>query len=120
MQKTYGNEIGGTEMVAPKWSHRKDVIPKYQRRPSSKFEAEMSKIFDITKSDGEWLWEEEKKLYQNPVKFSSSIGYITNKKAPLSTIYTLKRKLLKKPFSESCEPSTTIIVEAPVYDSSDG
>ena len=38
---------------------------KYQRRPISKFEAEMSKIFDITKSDGEWLCEEDKKFYQN-------------------------------------------------------
>ena len=93
---------------------------KYQRRPSSKFEAEMSNIFGITKSDGEWLCEEDQKLYQNQVKFSGSNGYITNKKAPLSTIHPLKRNFFKKPFSESCEPSTTMIVEAPEYDSSDG
>ena len=93
---------------------------KYQRRPSSKFEAEMSTIFNITNSDEEWLCEEAKKLYQNQVKFNSSIGYITNKKAPLSTIGPSKRKILKKPFNESCEPSTTIIVEPPEYDSSDG
>ena len=60
---------------------------KYQRRPTSKFEAKTSTIFNITKSDGEWLCEEDKKLYQNQVKFNGSIGYITNKKAPLSTIY---------------------------------
>ena len=80
----------------------------------------MSKIFNITKSDEEWLSEEDKKLYQNQVKFNSSIGYITNKKAPLSTIDPSKRKLLKEPFNESCEPSTTMKVEAPEYDSSDG
>ena len=55
---------------------------KYQRRPSSKFESEMSKIFDITKSDGEWLCEEDKKQYQNQVKFNGSIGYITKKRLP--------------------------------------
>ena len=93
---------------------------KYQHRPTSKFEAEMSKIFAFTKSDGEWLCEEDKKLYQNQVKFNGSSGYITNKKAPLSTIHPSRRKLLKKPFNESCEPSTTVIVEAPEYDSSDG
>ena len=93
---------------------------KYQRRPTSKFEAEMSKIFNIAKSDEEWLCEEAKKLYQNQVKFNSSIGYITNKKAPFSTNGLSKRKLLKEPFNESCEPSTTMIVEAPEYDSSDG
>ena len=93
---------------------------KYQRRPTSKFEAEMSKIFNITKSDEEWMCEEAKKLCQNQVKFNGSIGYITNKKAPLSTIDPSKRKLLKEPFNESCEPSTTMIVEAPEYDSSDG
>ena len=64
---------------------------KYQRRPSSKFEAEMSKIFDITKSDGEWLCEEDIKLYQSQAKFGGSIGYITNKKAPLSTIQPSKK-----------------------------
>ena len=32
MQKTYGNEIIGAEMVAPKWSHRKDVIPFYDMK----------------------------------------------------------------------------------------
>ena len=58
--------------------------------------------------------------YQNQVKFNSSIGYITNKKPPLSTIDPSKRKLLQKLFNESCEPSTTMIVEAPEYDSSDG
>ena len=68
----------------------------------------------------EWLCEEDKKLYQNQVKFNGSSGYITNKKAPLSTIHPSRRKLLKKPFNESCEPSTTVIVEAPEYDSSDG
>ena len=93
---------------------------KYQRRPTSKFEAEMSKIFNITNSDEEWVCEEAKKLYQNQVKLNRSIGYITNKKAPLSTIDPSKRKLLKEPFIESCEPSTTMIVEAPEYDSSDG
>ena len=65
---------------------------KYQRRPTSKFEAEMSKIFDITKSDGEWLCEKDKKLHQNQVKFNVSIGYITNKMAPLSTIHRSKKK----------------------------
>ena len=60
---------------------------KYQRRPTSKFEAKTSTIFNITKSDEEWLCEEDKKLYQNQVKFNGSIGYITNKNAPLSTIY---------------------------------
>ena len=79
----------------------------------------MSKIFNITNSDEEWLCEEAKKLYQNQVKFNS-IGYITNKKAPFSTIGPSKRKLLKEPFNESCKPSTTMIVEAPEYDSSDG
>ena len=59
---------------------------KYQRRPTSKSKAEMSKIFNFTKSDEEWLCEEDKKLYQNQVKFNGSIGYITNKKPPLSTI----------------------------------
>ena len=93
---------------------------KYQRRPTSKFEAEMSKIFNITNSDEEWLCEENKKLYQNQVKFNSSIGYITNKKAPFSTIGPSKRKLLKETFNESCEPSTTMIVEAQEYGSSDG
>ena len=93
---------------------------KYQRKPTSKFEAEMSKIFNITKSDEEWLCEEAKKLYQNQVKFIGSLGYITNKKAPLSTIDPSKRKLLKKPFNESCEPLTTTIVEVLEYDSSDG
>ena len=63
----------------------------YQRRPSSKFEAEMSKIFDITKSNGERLCEEDKKLYQGQVKFGGSIGYITNKKAHLSTIHPSKK-----------------------------
>ena len=80
----------------------------------------MSKIFNITKSDEEWLCEENKKLYQNQVKFNGSVGYITNQKAPLSTIDPSKRKLLNEPFNESCEPSTTMIVEAPEYDSSDG
>ena len=78
----------------------------------------MSKIFDITKSDGEWLCKEDKKLYQYQVKFNGSIGYITNKKAPLITIHPSKKNL-KKPFNESCEPSTTMIVEAPEYDSND-
>ena len=41
---------------------------KYQRKLTSEFEAEMSKIFDITKSDGEWLCKEDKKLYENQVK----------------------------------------------------
>ena len=80
----------------------------------------MSKIFNFTKSDEEWLCEEDKKLYQNQVKFNGSIGYITNKKPPLSTIDPSKRKLMKKLFNESCEPSTPMIVEAPEYDSSDG
>ena len=80
----------------------------------------MSKIFDITKSDGEWLCEEDKKLYENQVKFNDSIGYITNKETPLSTIHPSKRKLLKKPSNESCKPSTAMIVEPPECDSSDG
>ena len=80
----------------------------------------MSKIFNITNSDEEWLCEEAKKLYQNQVKFNSSVGYITNKKAPFCTIDPSKRKLLKEPYIESCEPSTTMIVEAPEHDSSDG
>ena len=93
---------------------------KYQCRPTSNFEAEMLKIFNITKSDEEWLCEENKKLYQNQGKFNGSIGYITNKKTPLSTTDPSKRKLLKEPFYESCEPSTTMMVEALEYDSSDG
>ena len=96
------------------------LYEKYQRRPSSKFEAGMSKIFDIKKSVGEWLCEEDMKLCQHQVKFNGSVGYITNKKAPLSNIHPSRRKLLKKPFNEHCEPSTTMIVEAPEYDSSDG
>ena len=67
---------------------------KYQRRLTSEFEAEMSKMFDITKSDGEWQFEEDKKQYENQVKSNGSIGYVTNKKAHLSTIYPTKRKLL--------------------------
>ena len=80
----------------------------------------MSKIFNSTKSDEEWLFEEDKKLYQNQVKFNGSFGYITNKKPHLGTIDPSKRKLQQKLFNESCEPSTTMIVEAPEYDSSDG
>ena len=62
----------------------------------------------------------DKKLYKNQVKSNGSIGYVANKKAPLSTIQPSKRKLAEKPFNESCEPSTTMIVEDPGYDSSDG
>ena len=49
---------------------------KYQRKPTSKFEAEMPKIFDITKSDGKWLCEEDKKLYQNQVEFNGTVVLI--------------------------------------------
>ena len=41
------------------------------------------------------------------------------KRLPLSTIHPSKKKLLKKPFNESSEPSTTMIVEALEYDSGD-
>ena len=43
------------------------------------------------------------------------------KRLPLAPLaLQKKKKLLKEPFNESCEPSTTMIVEAPEYDSSDG
>ena len=67
---------------------------KYQRKPTGEFEAEMSKIFDITKSDGEWLCKEDKKLFENQAKSNGSIGYVT-KKASSSTIYYSETILLK-------------------------
>ena len=85
---------------------------KYQSRPTSEFETEMSKIFDDAKSDGEWLCKENKKLYKNQVKSNGSFEYATNKKAPLSIIHLSKRKLLKKPFNESFEHSTTMLVQS--------
>ena len=86
---------------------------KYQRKPTSEFEAEVSNIFCITKSDEEWLCDEDKKLDENQVKSNGSIGYVTNKKASMSTKHHSKS-------NESCEPLTTMTVEAPEYDSSDG
>ena len=58
---------------------------------SRPFEVEMSKIFDITKSEREWLCEEKKKLYANQVKSNGSIGYVTNKKVFLNPIHPLKK-----------------------------
>ena len=66
---------------------------KYQRRPNSEFEAEMSKMFNITKSDGEWLCEKYKKLYENQVKSDGNMGYVTNKKTRLSTTNLQKENL---------------------------
>jgi len=74
------------------------VIAAYNKNRKKKtdcFEKEKECLFDITKTDGAWLCQEDRKLYNSQVKSNGKIGYVTNKEAPKSSIHPSKR--IRKP-----------------------
>ncbi len=64
---------------------------KNRKRKMDSFKDETENLFDITKIEGEWLCQEDKKLYNLQIESKGKIGYTTNKSAPKSSIHPSKR-----------------------------
>ena len=60
------------------------------------FEKQLDTLFDITKVEGLWLCEEDKKLYHKQKESEGKIGYTTHRPAPISSIHPSKRKRFSK------------------------
>ena len=70
----------------------KTLIKQYEnfRKHKSKSNVSFEALFDITKSDGMWLSNEDKKFYQQQIKSEGQIGYTTKKVANINTIHPSK------------------------------
>jgi hypothetical protein len=66
------------------------------------FENELISIFDITKSDRLWLYQEDKALYSKQLESAGKVGYNTNKIAPSSSIHPPKLQILKSTCKAGC------------------
>ena len=64
---------------------------KNRKRKKDSFQVEIENVFDITKTDGNWLCQEDKELYMLQVKSQDKIGYITSTVVPQSSIHPSKR-----------------------------
>ena len=58
-----------------------DLYDKNKKKPSDKFTATLSQLFDVTNVNGEWKSTEDKELYQMQVKSGGKIGYSMVKQA---------------------------------------
>ena len=77
----------------------KKLIAEYekdQKYPKEEFKLKLDTVFDITKPKGQWLCEEDRKLYKIQIASEGKIGYTTHKLASSSTIHPSKRQRLTK------------------------
>jgi len=75
----------------------KKLIGEYernQRYPKQEFKKTLNSVFDITNTEGQWLCQEDKKLYEKQIESEGKIEYTTHKPAPISSIHPSKRKRL--------------------------
>jgi hypothetical protein len=71
-----------------------DAYVTYRKKKAHKFEDDLPSVFDITKTDGNWLSSEDKHLYEQQIESKGTVGYTTLKLAPMSTIHPSKRRKL--------------------------
>ena len=69
-----------------------DAYVIYRKKKNTKFEDNLTSVFDVTKSDGNWLSSEDKKLYEMQIESQGTIRYTTAKLAPILSIHPSKRK----------------------------
>lgn len=77
---------------------------KHRKRPNAEFEENLAHLFDITKTNGNWLCSEDKELHRRQIESGGRVGYTTAKVAPMSTIHPSKRA------RRSPEPSTSQMI----------
>lgn len=87
---------------------------RHRKRPNAVFESNLAHLFDITKTNGNWLCSEDKELYKRQIESGGKVGYTTVKMAPMSTIHPSKRAKL------TSEPSTSQAVISLSSDSEEG
>ena len=83
-------------LIRKKLNRLIDLYDKNKKKPSDKFTATLSHLFDVTNVNGEWKSTEDKELYQRQVKSGGKIGYSMVKQAPLESIHPRKRIRLSK------------------------
>ena len=68
----------------------------------------LNDLFDITKENGEWLCNEDKKLYRLQVQSNGQTGYKTGKAVRFTTIHpSKKRKMAMKAYSTTFTSTTS-------------
>jgi hypothetical protein len=91
-----------TQVVMDKIKKVLDLYESYRKRNDHKFDDELKKVFDITKSDGVWMCRQDKELYFLQLKSEGKVGYRTDKAAPASSVHPSKRKLFNSACGEGC------------------
>lgn len=89
---------------------------KNRKRKKDSFQVEIENIFDVTKTDGNWLCQEDKELYKVQVRSQGKIGYVTSTVAPQSSIHPSKR--VRKSASQS-EPNAVFATDVDVASSAE-
>ena len=79
-----------------------NLIKKYEnyRKHTKQIKFSFNDLFDLTKLNGNWLCEEDKRLYKLQVKSVGQIGYTTSKVASNKTIHPSKRQRRSSPMVE--------------------
>lgn len=108
-------------LIRKKLNRLIDLNDKNKKKPSDKFTATLSHLFDVTNVNGEWKSSEDKEFYQSQVESGGKVGYSTVKQAPLESIHPRKRIRLsvsQAQTSTSQTQPTHDIVSASASDSS--
>ena len=87
---------------------------KHRKRPNAEFKENLANLFDITKTNGNWLCSEDKELYKRQIESGGRVGYTTVKVTPISTIHPSKGA------KRTSEPSTSQKVISESSDSEEG
>ena len=102
--KTFSFPILTKQSIVAKVSKLVEENVKHRKRNNNEFAMELENVFDITKTNGQWLCKEDKQLYNLQVKSQGTIGYVSSKLVPQSAIHPSKRE---RKSAKQCVPYTT-------------
>ena len=71
------------QQVSTKVDKLKRSFEKYRKRNNEQFAEKLHHLFDITKSNGNWLCGEDKELCRRQIESGGRTGYMTEKVAPM-------------------------------------
>lgn len=77
--------------IKKKLNHLINLNDTNKRRPSEKFSAILSQLFDVTKMDGAWKSSEDQELHNLQLRSGGKIGYSTLKEASLKSVHPRRR-----------------------------